>query len=108
MKKFYSCAFRGRDRGGMNSQNLEIRGSRVANAITTVHKDSLIIEEEYMIENYLGNLFGEHIHDGYAGAVFDPTGMSPTVKTVSGGGGQVHIVVRSDDRSKPGHINRDK
>ena len=96
MKKYYSCAFRRRDDGdGKTSQHFKIRSdnvANVANAVTTVHKDSLIIEEEHMVENYLGNLFGEHIHDGYAGAVFDPSGKSPTVKTVSGGGGQVHFV----------------
>ena len=35
---------------------------------------------------YLGNIHGPHIHDGYAGAVFDVCGVSPAVTTCQGGG----------------------
>ena len=36
---------------------------------------------------YLGNIHGEHLHDGYAGAVFDINGISPVLTTCQGGGG---------------------
>ena len=43
---------------------------------------------------YLGNIHGDHIHDGYAGAVFDPRGLAPALTTCQGGGREPHIVVR--------------
>ena len=30
---------------------------------------------------YLGNIHGSHIHDGYAGAVFDIRGLCPALTT---------------------------
>lgn len=43
MIKVVSCAMRGRPNGECNKQNLEI-GNVVANAITSVQKDSLVCE----------------------------------------------------------------
>lgn len=42
---------------------------------------------------YLGNLNGPHCHDGYHGAVFDISGLSPTVTTCQGGGREPHILL---------------
>ena len=42
---------------------------------------------------YLGNIHGKHIHDGYAGAVFDIRGLSPALTTCQGGGREPHILV---------------
>ena len=41
---------------------------------------------------YLGNIHGNHIHDGYAGAVFSIIGLSPALTTCQGGGRQPHII----------------
>lgn len=46
---------------------------------------------------YLGNIHGEHIHDGYAGAVFDVRGLAPALTTCQGGGREPHIVVQERD-----------
>ena len=46
---------------------------------------------------YLGNIHGEHIHDGYAGAVFDIRGLAPALTTCQGGGREPHIVVQERD-----------
>ena len=46
---------------------------------------------------YLGNIHGEHIHDGYAGAVFDIRGLAPALTTCQGGGREPHIVVYERD-----------
>ena len=42
---------------------------------------------------YLGNIHGSHIHDGYAGAVFDIRGLCPALTTCQGGGREPHIIV---------------
>ena len=47
---------------------------------------------------YLGNIHGDHIYDGYAGAVFDIEGLAPALTTCQGGGREPHIVVY--DRTK--------
>lgn len=46
---------------------------------------------------YLGNIHGDHIHDGYAGAVFDIRGLAPALTTCQGGGREPHIVVQERD-----------
>jgi len=46
---------------------------------------------------YLGNIHGSHIHDGYAGAVFDIRGLAPALTTCQGGGREPHIVVQERD-----------
>lgn len=46
---------------------------------------------------YLGNIHGNHIHDGYAGAVFDIRGLAPALTTCQGGGREPHIVVYERD-----------
>lgn len=45
MKRYYSCAFRGR--GGLKDtqQNLEINFSGISNCITSVAKDSYVLEK---------------------------------------------------------------
>ena len=42
---------------------------------------------------YLGNVHGDHIHDGYGGAVFDIQGLAPALTTCQGGGREPHIIV---------------
>ncbi len=45
----YACAMRGRKHGGKEYiQDLEISGSEVSNSITSVQKDSMVIEESDM------------------------------------------------------------
>lgn len=56
-------------------------------------KASLFNNEDTNIKIYLGNIHGEHIHDGYAGAVFDIRGLAPALTTCQGGGREPHIVV---------------
>ena len=46
---------------------------------------------------YLGNIHGEHIHDGYAGAVFDIHGLAPALTTCQGGGREPHVIVFERD-----------
>lgn len=41
---------------------------------------------------YLGNIYGEHIHDGYGGAVFSKYGLCPAITTCQGGNRQPMIV----------------
>lgn len=35
---------------------------------------------------FIGNIYGEHLHDGYAGAVFDIDDFSPALTTMQRGG----------------------
>lgn len=42
---------------------------------------------------FLGNIHGSHLHDGYSGAVFDISGMCPTINTCSGGGKEPHLLI---------------
>ena len=56
------------------------------NELSTENKDS-------NRKIYLGNIHGSHIHDGYAGAVFDIKGLSPALTTCQGGGREPHIIV---------------
>lgn len=50
------------------------------------------VKSDYL---FLGNLNGPHCHDGYAGAVFDISGISPAVTTCQGGGREPHILLIS-------------
>ena len=45
---------------------------------------------------YLGNTYGEHIHDGFGGAVFSKYGLCPAIKTCQGGNRQPMIVEEND------------
>ena len=47
---------------------------------------------------YLGNIHGNHIHDGYAGAVFDINGLAPALTTCQGGGREPHVVIFEKDK----------
>jgi len=55
---------------------------------------------------YLGNLYGEHIHSGYAGAVFDGGGYCPTITAISGGNRQPMIVVRNEEQRSENYSDR--
>ena len=63
--------------------------------------------EETHNKIYLGNIHGAHIHDGYAGAVFDIRGLCPALTTCQRGGREPHIVIyerqkRSDTGGQSG------
>ena len=63
-------------------------------------KELLKLGKEMMNTNnkiYLGNIHGSHIHDGYAGAVFDIRGLAPALTTCQGGGREPHVVVYEID-----------
>lgn len=62
-------------------------------------KESSKSEEKTYL--FLGNIHGSHLHDGYAGAVFDIHGVSPGLTTCQGGGRQPHVLlVRKYEQSK--------
>ena len=45
---------------------------------------------------FVGNIYNEKLHDGYAGAVFLPWGgVSPALTTMQGGNRQPHIIINS-------------
>ena len=44
----------------------------------------------------LGNLYGDY-GTGYAGNVWDPNGIAPTIKTVSGGNGVPVVIVKTNN-----------
>lgn len=52
-----------------------------------------MLKEDTNKKIYLGNIHGKHIHDGYAGAVFDIKGLAPALTTCQGGGREPHVVV---------------
>lgn len=79
-----------------NMTELEPRKDGIANTITTVQKDNLLIEQNdlavvEMEERRLGNIYG---FDGgnYAGNVYDDKMLSPTIRTYQGGNQQPMIV----------------
>lgn len=49
---------------------------------------------------YLGNIYGEHIHDGFGCAVFDGYGCCPTIKTCQGGNRQPLIAERERESNE--------
>lgn len=66
-------------------------------------KVSLNIGKEMINTNnkiYLGNIHGLHIHDGYAGAVFDIRGLAPALTTCQGGGREPHVIVLERNKSR--------
>lgn len=54
---------------------------------------------------YLGNINGPEFHDGYAGAVFDAKGISPTLNSMSGGNRQPMTIVHTMREKKIGNLN---
>lgn len=75
---YYAVAQRGRDSG----QRIEFSSREVANAITTVQKDSMVGQAKV-----LGNLSGGKWDKTYESArrVYDPEKVSPSICTHSGG-----------------------
>lgn len=70
----HSCAMRGRpDGSGNNIQQLEF-GSEIANALTSVQKDSMVAEPEIIT---IGN-YSRSSHE--ASRIVSPEGIAPTVK----------------------------
>lgn len=76
-------------RGRENKQVLEFSNELIAHSLTTVQKDNLLIEVTQMNEEnqpvFIGNYNGYGA--SYAGAVWDKNGISPTLTTMQGGGG---------------------
>ena len=60
-------------------------------------KENIAEEERKNDVIYRGNIYGEHIHDGCGGAVFDKNGLCPTIKTCQGGNRQPLIVVKNSE-----------
>lgn len=73
-----------------NMTELEPRTDGIANTITTVQKDNLLIERKHdlgvveMEERRLGNIYGFG-GGNYAGNVYDEENLSPTIRTYQGG-----------------------
>lgn len=38
-------------------------------------------------DDYLGNYYGDKFHDGYDGAIYKPSGVTPTLRARNSGGG---------------------
>lgn len=73
---YYAVAMRGRlNENGEYEQNVELSDREVANAVTTVQKDSLVAQEPAI--NVVGN-YSPSNHD--ASRIVDTNGISPTVK----------------------------
>jgi DNA (cytosine-5)-methyltransferase 1 len=88
IKETKGCSLRTRSYRGQ-PQKLEIRKDLVANTITSVEKDSMILEKQPELTKLAG-LWGMNKQ---AGSVWDKEGVSPTLKTPSGGYSEPLIVV---------------
>lgn len=86
------CAMRGRYTENGTEQRIEIRKDDVVNALTTVQKDSLIIQ---------GRLEQKGWKDEMK-RVYDPEGLSPTLTTMQGGYRQPKILQRPRGFNKGG------
>lgn len=97
LKEPASCAMRGRnpdnpsDRtaGIPTEQRIEV-GGYVANCITSVQKDSMVVEPNVI---QLGNIFSDrdNFSNPQEGRVYDKEGLSPSLLTMQGGNKQPKI-----------------
>lgn len=78
------------------SQTLAVGGARQPHII--VAKDDDDSDDNEDNDLYLGNIYGEHIHDGFGGAVFDGNGSCPTINTCQGGNRQPMVAERERER----------
>ncbi len=92
------CAMRGRpDASGRNSQHLEL-GSDIANALTSVQKDSLVAEPRVI---QLGNLISEsNYRNPHRGRIYSVEGIAPCLNCNEGGQREVKILQRAHGFAK--------
>lgn len=72
MKRYFGCAQRGRyQEDGTIQQKIEVRDDELSNAITTVQKDSLIVEKHNptWLEKKYAEFYEKH---GYIPKYFEP------------------------------------
>jgi site-specific DNA-cytosine methylase len=83
---FQCCAIRGRYcDDGSTEQRLEINSPRVANTLTTVQKDCMLLENRLgRIVTINGNIYSAK-DNPQAGRVYSASGISPTLDTCMGG-----------------------
>ena len=77
--------------GAPTEQRLEINSRGLANTLTTVLKDNLVVES-YDTPLRLGNIYGREKGTSFAGNVYDKNAISPTLNTMQGGNRQPMIV----------------
>ncbi len=94
------CAMRGRpDGSGRNSQQIEL-GSDVANAITSVQKDSMVAEARVI---QVGNLVEDsNYKNPHRGRVYSVEGIAPCLNCNEGGQREVKILQRGHGYAKGG------
>lgn len=94
------CAMRGRpDASGQNFQQIEL-GSDVANAITSVQKDSMVAEPRVI---QVGNLIEEsNYKNPHRGRVYSVEGIAPCLNCNEGGQREVKILQRGHGYAKGG------
>lgn len=89
------CAMRGRPNAdGKHSQQIEL-GSDIANALTTVDKDSMVAESRVI---QVGNLIEEsNFNNPHRGRLYSSEGIAPCLNCCGGGNLEPKIVIHSDD-----------
>lgn len=94
------CAWRGRpDASGRNSQQIEL-GSDVANALTSVQKDSMVAKPR-VIQG--GNLIEDPAYKNpHRGCVYSVEGIAPYLNCNEGGQREVKIIQRGHGYAKGG------
>ena len=94
------CAMRGRpDASGRNSQQIEL-GSDVANALTSVQKDSMVAEARVI---QVGNLIEDSAYKNpHRGRVYSVEGIAPCLNCNEGGQREVKIIQRGHGYAKGG------
>lgn len=94
------CAMRGRpDASGRNSQQIEL-GSDIANALTSVQKDSMVAEPRVI---QVGNLIEDsNYKNPHRGRVYSIEGIAPCLNCNEGGQREVKILQRGHGFAKGG------
>lgn len=97
------CAMRGRpDASGRNFQQIEL-GSDVANAITSVQKDSMVAEPRVI---QVGNLIEDsNYKNPHRGRVYSIEGIAPCLNCNEGGQREVKILQRGHGYAKGGFFD---
>lgn len=81
-----------RTTGSPTEQRLEPNSDGCTNTLTTVQKDNLLPVAEPGIMQ-VGNIVDNPNRDSQRGRIYDPSGLAPTLNTVSGGGLEAKIVI---------------
>lgn len=95
------CASRGRNPSDRTSgipteQRLEINENGISNCLTTVQKDSLVLEPKII---QLGNIVETGNWDNpQRGRIYSSEGLSPTLNCMQGGGTEPKIIVGSNQK----------